>query len=147
MKSILSIDGLLERLGSEPTSGDEAATSFARLVEADRRATKAWIAEAAPKLRWLVGMIENTLDPHTIILGSDLPEWVIDRLIELAEPLPHTIAVRSDRTEKRLQKGLLDRDMIALGAAAMPLLATIEAAPAAKWSVTGVVPDLFHGFE
>lgn len=142
IESILSVDGLLERLNAGDRRRDDVS-DFARLVEAYRPATQAWIAEAAKRLRWLVSMLENTLDPHTIILGGDLPEWVIDELIEQAEPLPHTIAVRSDRTEKRLQKGLMDRDMIALGAAAMPLLATIEAAPAERWDVTGVVPDLF----
>lgn len=66
---------------------------------------------AAPHLRWL----ENMLDPKTIIPGSDLPERLVEELIARAAPLPHTIALREDRTEPRLQKGLNDRDMVALG--------------------------------
>lgn len=147
IESILSVDGLMDWLSAGSLRQRHEAKALSLLVETDIQATHAWIADAATRLRWLIAMLENTLDPHTIILGGDLPEWVIDGLIERAEPLPHTIAVRADRTEKRLQKGLMDRDMIALGAAAMPLLATVEAAPAERWSVTGVVPDLFRGFE
>jgi hypothetical protein len=34
--------------------------------------------------------------------------------------------------------------MIALGAATMPLLATLEAQPAAKWNIAGEIVDVFH---
>jgi len=146
LESIVSIEHLLDRLGASGSARDREA-GFAGLVEARRKETEKWIAQSAPHLRWLVGTLENILDPETIILGSDLPEWVLDRLIELAEPLPHNIALRSTRTAPRLQKGLLDRDMIGLGAATMPLLATIEADPASRWKISGTVFDVFHGLD
>lgn len=146
LEEIVSIEHLLDRLGASGGARDREA-GFAGLIEARRKETEEWIALSAPHLRWLVGTLENILDPETIILASDLPEWVLDRLIERAEPLPHTIGLRSHRTEPRLQKGLLDRDMIGLGAAAMPLLATMEADPAARWKISGEVFDVFHGLD
>ena len=41
-----------------------------------------WIAEAATYLAPIVAMLENILDPETIILGGALPDAIIDDLIE-----------------------------------------------------------------
>jgi len=143
LEQIVSVEYLLDVIGASGSTRD-SETGFARLVEAGNTKIETWLAEAAPHLRWLVGTLENMLDPETIILGSDLPEWLLDRLLEKVAPLAHTIASRDDRSAPRLQKGLLDRDMIALGAATMPLLATLEAQPAAKWNIAGEIVDVFH---
>lgn len=142
LEQIVSVEHLLDLIGASGAAR-EAEDGFAGLIEAHPAETEAWLCAAGPHLRWLVGMLENMLDPETIILGSDLPERLVDELIARASPLPHTIALREDRTEPRLQKGLSDRDMVALGAATMPLLATLEAEPTAKWNIAGEIIDIF----
>lgn len=142
----MSVEHLLDMIGASGSARD-AEDGFASLIRAHPDRAEAWLADVAPHLNWLVGTLENMLDPETIILGSDLPEWLLDRLLTRLEPLPHTIALRDDRAEPRLQKGLLDRNMIALGAATMPLLATLEAQPSAKWNIAGEIVDVFYGLD
>lgn len=146
LEQILSVEHLLDLIGASGSARD-AETGFAGLIDASNAKIERWLKEVAPHLRWLVGTLENMLDPETIILGSDLPEWLLDRLLEEVAPLTHTIASRDDRAEPRLQKGLLDRDMVALGAATMPLLATLEAQPSAKWNIAGEIVDVFYGLD
>lgn len=146
LEQILSVEHLLDLIGASGSARD-AETGFAGLIDASNAKIERWLAEVAPHLRWLVGTLENMLDPETIILGSDLPEWLLDRLLEKVAPLTHTIASRDDRAEPRLQKGLLDRDMVALGAATMPLLATLEAQPTTKWNIAGEIVDVFYGLD
>ena len=146
LERIVSVEHLLDMIGASGSARD-AEDGFASLIRAHPDRAEAWLADVAPHLNWLVGTLENMLDPETIILGSDLPEWLLDRLLTRLEPLPHTIALRDDRAEPRLQKGLLDRNMIALGAATMPLLATLEAQPSAKWNIAGEIVDVFYGLD
>lgn len=124
LESVLSVENLLARIAVAGTEDE--------------------IGHAAECLRWLVSTLENTLDPRTILIGSVLPAAVLERLIARAHPLHHTVASRSDRRLPRLQAGVLDRDMIALGAATTPLMATLEPDPAIMWTIRGDVIDVYR---
>lgn len=108
-----------------------------------RRNEDAWLREAAPCLRWIVGVLENFCDPQAILIASDLGDETLGRLLQAVDPLPDTIAVRSDRTHPRLAPGALSRRAIACGAAAMPLLASTEADPGSRWLVRGAIRDIY----
>lgn len=108
-----------------------------------RRGEDAWLREAAPCLRWAVGLLENFCDPEAILIASDLADDTLDRLIAAVEPLPETVSVRSDRVRPRIARGTLSRHAIAHGAAAMPLLATTEAEPGRRWQVRGTLRDVY----
>ncbi|SFZ84784.1 Sugar kinase of the NBD/HSP70 family, may contain an N-terminal HTH domain [Devosia enhydra] len=84
-----------------------------------------WIAEAADHLAPVVGMLENLLDPETIILGGALPDALTDALIAALEPLPISVAARPHRTVPRVLRGQTGRWTAALGAAALPLMETL----------------------
>ncbi len=53
-----------------------------------------WVQEAADHLAPMIAMIENILDPETIILGGMLPDAIIDDLIWHMGGLPISVASR-----------------------------------------------------
>jgi predicted NBD/HSP70 family sugar kinase len=78
-----------------------------------------WIAEAAPLLRSALVAIENLFDPQTIMLGGIAPQDVLDRLLAAAEPLPHSVAERRDRSIPRVIRSAHGEDAVLRGAAAL----------------------------
>lgn len=79
---------------------------------------EAWLAEVAPIVRSAVVTIENLFDPQTIIFGGLAPQRLLERLLEVAAPLPNSIAARRDREADRviLSAG---EDAVLRGAAAL----------------------------
>ena len=124
LEHIASPHALHERLAA---SGAMAADPDAieALFQARDRTLSKWIGEAAHYLAQLVLMLENILDPETIILGGRLPDDVIDALIAALEPLPPSIASRPDRSQARVRRGQTGQLTAALGAAALPLFETV----------------------
>ncbi|MEQ9689389.1 MAG: ROK family transcriptional regulator [Bauldia litoralis] len=79
----------------------------------------AWLDEVAPILRSAVVTIENLFDPATVILGGLVPNNLLAKLIEAAEPLPNSIASRGNRRAKRLMSSAAGHDAVLRGAAAL----------------------------
>jgi predicted NBD/HSP70 family sugar kinase len=77
-----------------------------------------WLDDAAPALAGAITLIENLLDPETVILGGALPDAVIDALIERIALSDASVAHRPDRRTPRLQRGASGRMTATLGAAA-----------------------------
>lgn len=126
--------GCLERYVSL-RAAYEAATLFPdeatpdlieRLDREDAPALTRWIEEAAPRLVHAVGMLESMLDPETIILGGTAPRRVLERLVAAAQPLPVSVGSRAGRTRPRLMLSRTSRDLVALGAASLPIFNTIN---------------------
>nr|CAD6628682.1 ROK family protein [Rhizobium sp. TCK] len=95
-----------------------------------------WIEEAATYLGPMVSMLENILDPQTVILGGALPDAIIDSIIAHMGQLPTSVASRRKRDMPRVLRGKTGQLTAALGAAALPLfdlvtpkLETLPAAP------------------
>ena len=124
LEHIASPHALRERLSA---SGITAADPDAieALFQLKDRTLSRWISDAAPYIAQLVLMLENILDPETIILGGRLPDDVIDALIAALEPLPPSIASRADRSQPRVRRGQTGQLTAALGAAALPLFETV----------------------
>lgn len=80
-----------------------------------------WIAEAARYLGPMVAMLENILDPETVILGGALSDGVIDAIVARMDHLPTSVAGRRVRALPRVTRGQTGQYTAALGAAALPL--------------------------
>ncbi|MBP2551616.1 putative NBD/HSP70 family sugar kinase [Neorhizobium galegae] len=80
-----------------------------------------WVEEAAAYLAPMVAMLENILDPQTVILGGALPDALIDDVIARLAPLPTSVASRRARDLPRVMRGKTGQLTAALGAAALPL--------------------------
>jgi hypothetical protein len=66
-------------------------------------------------------MLENILDPQTVILGGALPEAIISEIIAQMGHLPTSVASRRQREPPRVMHGKSGQLTAALGAAALPL--------------------------
>jgi predicted NBD/HSP70 family sugar kinase len=112
----VSLDALDRRLkADDPTADlDIAMRDGGPVVEA-------WIAEAAPVLRRAITTIENLFDPETIVIGGLAPEALLRQLVRAAEPLPHSVAERADRTVPRIHLSQDGHDGVLRGAAALAI--------------------------
>ncbi len=84
-------------------------------------ATTAWLEAAADALGQAVLMLENLLDPETVILGGALPDALIDGLIARIRLSDASLARRPGRAVPRLMRGASGRLTAALGAGALVL--------------------------
>lgn len=109
-----SLDALHERLGRSIDFND-----LEQLETRSPEVLEAWLAEAAAHLSPMIGMLENIMDPETIILGGALPDNLIDQMIARLELGP-SVANRRDRTVPRVIRGRTGQLTAALGAAALP---------------------------
>jgi predicted NBD/HSP70 family sugar kinase/biotin operon repressor len=95
-----------------------------RLAEKDP-VILAWLGLAAGHLRTAIAMIENLLEPQTIILGGLAPDPLLDALLARVTPLLPSVRDRADGSLPRVQKSKGGLDTPTLGAAALPLFRSI----------------------
>ena len=114
LERYVSRHALSEKLGSPLSPG-----SVQQYWDTQNPLLSEWISESGNILGPVIRMIENLLDPQTIIIGGQLPAVVIDALIA-AIPLKHSISARENRTRPRLVRGDTGAFTAALGAAALP---------------------------
>jgi predicted NBD/HSP70 family sugar kinase/predicted transcriptional regulator len=78
-----------------------------------------WIKEVTPLFRSAIVAIENLFDPLAIVIGGIAPTDVIDQLMAAAQPLPHSVADRRDRSVPRIIRSANGEDAVLRGAAAL----------------------------
>jgi predicted NBD/HSP70 family sugar kinase len=105
---------------------DQDLTSWDLNDKALLDAVDAWLEDAVPALRQAINILESVLDPQTILISGFLPEPILARLIARLEPLSRSISSRADRQYPRIQMGTAGQDAVALGAAALMILAEIS---------------------
>ena len=66
-------------------------------------------------------MIENLLDPQTIVIGGSAPQKLVQRLVELAQPLHRSVRGRPQPELPRIMISLREEDCSLLGAAVLPI--------------------------
>ncbi|KQR69964.1 transcriptional regulator [Rhizobium sp. Leaf341] len=123
-------------LAPTPFSPDELAALLGResrelavpgclegLYEARDSILMHWLDLNAKRLRLLVSLLENILDPQTILVGGHFPPVLIASLIDRAYPLLPSVSARSGRDRPRLCAGALGPDASAVGAAMLPVIA------------------------
>lgn len=80
-----------------------------------------WLDEAAYHLSHIVGLLENILDPETMIFGGVFSDTIFDALLSRMTALPPSVAGRQKRQLPRIMRGQTGQFTAALGAAALPL--------------------------
>ncbi|MDT0681275.1 ROK family transcriptional regulator [Roseicyclus sp. F158] len=80
----------------------------------------AWLEDAAAHLSPMISILENVLDPETIILSGGLPTACLDAIIGRLSFGP-SVARRSDRAVPPVIRGQSGLLTAALGAAALPM--------------------------
>jgi predicted NBD/HSP70 family sugar kinase len=115
-----SLAVLYQSLGLDPAD-PKLNETVERLTLQDDPRIRSWIEEASEDLRWSVQLIENFLDPQSVILTTGTVAALARRLIEATHPLLPSLADRPGRPLPRLQLGIVDPWSVAIGAAAEPI--------------------------
>jgi predicted NBD/HSP70 family sugar kinase len=120
LERYLSLQSLAEALGvSEAVDRD--ALIIAALERNTDAALQTWCREAADRLRDAVSVIENMLDPLTIVIGGSAPKLLVERLVALAEPLHHSVRGGVASPATRIVLSERQEDSSILGAAVLPI--------------------------
>ncbi|MEQ1408482.1 ROK family protein [Neorhizobium sp. Rsf11] len=136
LEGYASVYVLKEKLGRAGIPECEFA-DIERLHAANHPIVEEWVDEAATYLGPMVAMLENILDPQTVILGGALPDAVIDDIItRLGNNLPTSVASRRQRALPRVLRGKTGQLTAALGAAALPLFDMVT--PKLETSLAGL---------
>lgn len=77
-----------------------------------------WLDSAVGPLRQAVNILESLLDIEAVVIGGLLPPDWLNALVERLHPLPVSIRLHDG---ERLRLGSAGRDVVALGAAALPI--------------------------
>jgi predicted NBD/HSP70 family sugar kinase len=120
LERYLSLQSLAEALGVSEAP-DRDALIIAQLERNDDPALQAWCREAAERLRDAVCVIENILDPLTIVIGGSAPKLLVERLVALAQPLHHSVRGGVAAPSTRILLSERQEDSSILGAAVLPM--------------------------
>ena len=119
LERYLSLHALSEHLRGE--GGAELSNEEVQqlLAAGDERLNR-WCDSAAVYLRAAVRLIENLLDPETIVIGGSAPAGLVSRLVERAQPLDSSVRADVGQVPRLVQAGGQDESAL-LGAAVLPI--------------------------
>jgi predicted NBD/HSP70 family sugar kinase len=120
LERYLSLHSLAEALGIAEHP-DRDALIVALLESSTAPALQAWCHQAAERLRDAVCIIENMLDPFTIVIGGSAPKLLVERLVALAQPLLHSVRGGIAAPTDRILLSQRREDSSILGAAVLPI--------------------------
>jgi len=120
LERYLSLQSLAEALGVSEAP-DRDALIIAQLERNADPALQTWCREAAERLRDAVCVIENMLDPVTIVIGGSAPKLLVDRLVLLAQPLHHSVRGGVATPSTRILLSERQEESSILGAAVLPI--------------------------
>jgi len=120
LERYLSLHSLAEALGLADHP-DRDAQVAARLARNDDPLLLDWCRQAADRLRDAICIIENILDPHAIVIGGSAPRSLAERLLELAQPLHHSVRGGVAQSTQRILLSQRQEDSSILGAAVLPI--------------------------
>jgi predicted NBD/HSP70 family sugar kinase len=120
LERYLSLHSLAEALGVTDAP-DRDAVIVSQLERNSDPALLAWCRNAADRLRDAVCVIENILDPLTIVIGGSAPKLLVERLVALAQPLHHSVRGGVAASSDRILLSERQADSSILGAAVLPI--------------------------
>src|SRR5215472_12165441 len=120
LERYLSLHSLAEALGVTDVP-ERDAVIVEELERNSDPALQAWCREAADRLRDAVCIIENVLDPGTIVIGGSAPKLLAERLVALAQPLHHSVRGGVAAAHPRILLSERREDSSILGAAVLPI--------------------------
>jgi predicted NBD/HSP70 family sugar kinase len=120
LERYLSVQSLAEALGVSEAPDRDRLIVAALEGNADP-ALQAWCVEAADRLRDAVCVIENMLDPLTIVIGGSAPKLLVERLVALALPLHHSVRGGVAPPTTRILLSERQEESSILGAAVLPI--------------------------
>src|SRR5262245_15343122 len=120
LERYLSLHSLAEALGRADVK-EGARELLVEMLSAREPALIEWCREAAVHLRNAVCMIENLLDPETIVIGGSAPRALVEYIVALSEPLHGSVRAGVAAGQNRILLSQHDEDSSILGAAVLPI--------------------------
>lgn len=120
LERYLSLQSLAEALEVAEVADRDARIVAALERDQDPR-LHVWCAQAADRLRDAVCVIENVLDPLTIVIGGSAPKLLVERLVSQAQPLHHSVRGGLTASTPRILLSERQEDSSILGAAVLPI--------------------------
>ena len=120
LERYLSLHSLAEELRIADVH-DQGKETLVRLLATEDEKLLAWCRQAAERLRDAVCVVENLLDPHTIVIGGSAPKGLVERLVALAQPLHRSVRGGVSHPTERIMLSERQEDSSILGAAVLPI--------------------------
>jgi len=120
LERYLSLHSLAEALGRADVKDGEREV-LVEMLTAREPALVEWCLQAAVHLRNAVCVIENLLDPETIVIGGSAPKALVEHIVGLAQPLSGSVRAGVASTLDRILLSEHDEDSSILGAAVLPV--------------------------
>jgi predicted NBD/HSP70 family sugar kinase len=120
LEQYLSLNSLSEALNLHDAAQRDGFIA-AQLSDSTDPAWKAWCREAADRLRDVVCIIENMLDPRAIVIGGSAPRPLVEHLVSLAHPLHASVRGGVAVPSERILLSGRQEDSTILGAAVLPI--------------------------
>jgi predicted NBD/HSP70 family sugar kinase len=120
LERYLSLHSLSEALGRADVK-DGGRVALTTLLSEQDPSLMQWCREAAVHLRNAICMVENLLDPETIVIGGSAPKAFLEHLVTLAMPLHGSVRVGVAPAQSRILLSERDEDSSILGAAVLPI--------------------------
>lgn len=120
LERYLSLHSLAKALGVDNIR-DRSAQIVEQLALNSDETLQAWCRQAAERLRDAVCIIENMLDPRSIVIGGSAPKPLVERLVTLAHPLLRSVRGGITAPTERILLSERQEDSSILGAAVLPI--------------------------
>lgn len=119
LERYLSLHSLFEALGAGDAK-ELSKESLGRMIANGDEQLMAWCRQAAVHLRDAVCIIENMLDPETIVIGGSAPKSLVQHIVARARPLHRSVRGGVEARE-RILLSERQEDSSILGAAVLPI--------------------------
>jgi predicted NBD/HSP70 family sugar kinase len=123
LERYLSLHSLSEELGDLRITDlrDHNKETLAKMLAANDARLLAWCRQAAERLGDAICIIENILDPRTIVIGGSAPKVLVERLLMMAQPLHKSVRGGVAEPAERILLSQRQEDSSILGAAVLPI--------------------------
>ncbi|WP_105103070.1 ROK family transcriptional regulator [Microbulbifer pacificus] len=132
-----SLGSLAKMLGRKIAPGQDW---WEILAEPDRHKAvlDTWFQQMSEPMRIGFNMVENLLNPQTVILGGDIPDWFIDQFIRRLRPFIPSVSQYGEREIPRFIRAPKMENMALRGAATLPIYSAISADGASAIEMSGL---------
>ncbi|HEY0766888.1 MAG TPA: ROK family transcriptional regulator [Steroidobacteraceae bacterium] len=120
LERYLSLHSLAEELGIADLH-DHGKDTLTRMLAAGEPRLLEWCRRAAGHLRNAVCIVENMLDPRTVVIGGSAPKVLVEHLVRLAQPLHRSVRGGVAAPSERIALSERQDDSSILGAAVLPI--------------------------
>ncbi|WP_226663769.1 ROK family transcriptional regulator [Microbulbifer aggregans] len=132
-----SLGSLAKTLGRKIKRGQDWGEILAD-PEKHKAVLDDWFQQMSEPMRIGFNMIENLVNPQTVILGGDIPDWFIDQYIRRLRPFIPSVAQYGEREIPRFIRAPRMENMALRGAATLPVYSAISSEGTSAIEMDGV---------